>query len=155
MKDALIDERLNLHVNHMQALIKSQGYALQSVQTQPPLTYTAGLSQSPFGADVLIAGTSIASMQWLNRFARMALEGGIDASEGRTYESLFGGVGVHLRKLLPRQVSKLMRMAVIMGEPVQIRGFLLVVPVANMEHHEQIMREEFLHDPVLDERNLR
>lgn len=155
MKDALIDERLTSHVNHTRRMIDVQGYALQSVQTQPSFTYTAGMSKSSFGADILIPGTSVAAIQWLHRFNKMALEGAIEAAEGRNYSAQFGGVAVHLRRLLPRQVNKLMRMAVIMSEPTQIRGFLLIVPVSNMEHHEMIMREEFLHDPVLDERNLR
>jgi hypothetical protein len=155
MKDALIDERMANHIEHTRKMIAAQGYAVQSVQAQPSFTYTAGMSNTAFGADILIPGSSMNSIQWIHRFSQMAVAGVIEAVEGKNYSAQFGGVAVHLRRLLPRQVNKLMRMATILAEPIQVRGFLLIVPLANMEHHEIIMQEKFLHDPVLDERNLR
>lgn len=156
MKDALIDERLITHISKTKKLIEAQGYALQSIQAQPSFTYTIGLSQSHFGADVLIPGTTATSISWLHRFSRLALEGAIDGSiEGRLFSDQFGGVPVQLRRLLPRQVEKLMRLANVVAGPSQVRGFVLIVPVADIEQHDPILREEFLHSPVLDERNLR
>lgn len=72
-----------------------------------------------------------------------------------SYASFFGGVDIHLRRLLPRQTTKLMRTAAILADPIQIKGFILCVTASGVENHEILLREEFLHSPALDERNLR
>lgn len=109
--------RMEGYLRQVQALIDAHGWAVQTVQTQPPFFYTVGLAQRHRLPELVVCGLPVDTAQrLLNDLAQRLLRGDLVLAPGTLVPEVFTQYPAKFRFLGPDAVQRHLKVACALSE---------------------------------------